>query len=207
MLFPSSLASCLALCSLLGAAIAAPSPSPAADLVVRKENDLKVKDKCQVVRATVYALLSVDTPHAPTGSNEVHLERRNGFNSRKTAMTFEGIPPGATGCMLTWDSPEPQHSGQYGDGPSVTVDVWSTAPWSSRQLPTYANPPPKNQMVSTFNVPVNQGQKGFHTVLVSSTCSPTMSFLLEYSSWQKGDGRADWADRPGVVGFSMVFNC
>ncbi|EGE82677.2 hypothetical protein BDDG_05621 [Blastomyces dermatitidis ATCC 18188] len=202
---PGSLASCLALLSLLGAAIAA--PSPAADLAHGTTAELALQG-CQTIAPTTFDLLDINNPDLPIEFDWFFtVARRDGVNTRITAFTFEGIPAGATGCMLAFDSPKPTSEGQYGYGPSVTVDIWSTQPWTIPHSPTYSKQPPRDQLVATLNVPISEEQEAFHTILASNTCSHTMSFLAEYSPWQKGDGMAFWLNQPGTVGFSMVFNC
>ncbi|KLJ11065.1 hypothetical protein EMPG_13644 [Blastomyces silverae] len=37
--------------------------------------------------------------------------------------------------MLAFDSPKPTYEGEYGYGPSVTVDIWSTQHWTVPHSP------------------------------------------------------------------------
>ncbi|OJD27421.1 hypothetical protein ACJ73_01178 [Blastomyces percursus] len=195
MVIPRSLASCLALLSLLGTAIAAPSPT--ADPYHDKTVDLAPR-ACQTLYPEVFYWLDKTYPNITIEANSFSVMRRKGVNTRVAGIVFVGITVGSTGCMLGYDSPSPGFPGEYGEGPSVTVDIWSTHPWTEPYSPTYSRQPLKNQKVSSINIPTQVDQDPFHTILASGTCSYNMTFLAEYSPWQQGDGTALWDNKPDI---------
>ena len=115
--------------------------------------------------------------------------------------------------MLAIEFPILDQDGEIATGPSVTAEVWTTRPWTGANLPTYNNPPIKDQMVGTINLPTYKTTSTFKTIVASNTCSPVMSFLVEYAGWQTGSGSAHFYNsqggKPGLkpIGFSMIFNC
>lgn len=79
---------------------------------------------------------------------------------------------------------------------------------------TWANPPARDQFVTTMRFPTEAGGTGSRTVLTSDGCDiPTMSWLFEYSNWQQGGGSVRFFNSAGGdfgvpdLGFSLVFNC
>ncbi|PGH34503.1 hypothetical protein GX50_02686 [[Emmonsia] crescens] len=203
----SHLAGHLALFCLLGAAIAA--PAPAADLAPNKTVSLAPRAR-PTIPPTLIDIMDASNPHTAYLGNAFTIQRMGGtgLNNLISTFTFANIPGGATGCSLAIEFPPTQRDNQIGFGPSVTVDIWSTDPWSpyGPAYPTYYSQPRKNQLVGTINIPITRTQTPFKTIVASNTCSPTMSWLAEYSTWQQGDGAAYWYNSPGYVGFSLIFD-
>src|SRR5436190_13968452 len=146
----------------------------------------------------------IDVLYASTGGNpnpgQYFTIGRAGspaYNTIKSALTFEYIPAGATGCMLAIEFPILDQDEQIATGPSVTAEVWTTSPWTGANLPTYNNPPVKNQMVGTINFPTYKTTETFKTIVASNTCSPVMSFLVEYAGWQTGSGSVHFYNSQG----------
>ncbi|PGG96458.1 hypothetical protein AJ79_09583 [Helicocarpus griseus UAMH5409] len=162
----------------------------------------------------------IDVLYASTGDNanpgQYFTLARGGnpaYNTIKSALTFEYIPAGATGCMLAVEFPVLDQDEEIATGPSVTAEVWSTAPWTWNNLPTYNNPPQKDQMVGTVNFPTQKTTSVFKTIVASDTCEPVMSFLVEHSGWQQGEGTVHFYNTLGwkvglePIGFSLIYNC
>lgn len=196
-----------ALFCLLGVAIAAPAPA-AADPAPNRTVSLAPRART-TIPPTLIDIMDVSNSNTAYLGNAFTIQRRSGQNNLISTFTFANIPGGATGCSLAIEFPSTQRGDQIGFGPSVTVDIWSTDPWSpygERGYPTYSNQPRKDQLVGTINIPTTQSQTPFKTIVASNTCSPTMSWLAEYSTWQQGGGAAYWYNSPGYVGFSLIFD-
>ncbi|MCJ1245654.1 hypothetical protein MMC30_002858 [Trapelia coarctata] len=162
----------------------------------------------------------IDVLRASTGDNAspgqlFTLDREGSppYDTINSAITFEYIPPGATGCMLQLEFPPLTTDNQIASGTATQADVWSTKPWNNTNLPTYNHPPVKDQFVSTTIFPTQKSTTGTKTILVSNSCSPQMSFFFELSNWQRGTGTVNFFNSLGgkqglqPIGFSMIYNC
>ncbi|KAL2813392.1 hypothetical protein BJX63DRAFT_394313 [Aspergillus granulosus] len=167
------------------------------------------KRACTTVAPTVIDVLRISTPGNASPGQQFTLSRA-GFpvdDTQRSAMSFD-IPPGSTGCMLQVQIPVLTEDEQIASGDSQ-ADIWTTQPWTSANLPTWNNPPQRDQFVSTFRFESEQTDEPFQTVLHSNTCSTMMSYLVELSGWQ-GEGSVNFSNSPGGLnglGFSMVYNC
>lgn len=152
-----------------------------------------------------------DHPHTGLIFNLAH-GGGPGSNDFISVVTFNHIPAGATGCMLQVEYPPLQYPNQIATGPATQADVWSVAP-DPNSMSTWNNPPARNQFVATTIFPTAASAQGSKTILMSNTCSPTMSFLFEQSDWQQGGGSIRFYNSAGgnqglpPLGFSMIFNC
>jgi hypothetical protein len=122
---------------------------------------------------------------------------------RQALVRFD-IPAGSTGCMLTQNFPP---NFKAGDG-QAQADVWgaSGADFSF----TWNNPPQKTTHWASTDYPGDQQlpvtAQGQSTVLMSNSCSTSIAFLFELSTWQQGAGSASFVDS-ATVGYQMVYNC
>ncbi|PYH92413.1 hypothetical protein BO71DRAFT_400572 [Aspergillus ellipticus CBS 707.79] len=182
------------------ASTALAAPTPAGDLIPRA---------CTTIAPTIIDILDVSTPNTPSPGQHFSLARTPNTNTRVSAITFNNIPAGATGCMLEIDIPALAQDNQIASGDSQ-ADIWTTSPWDSSSLPTWNNQPALREMVSTFTFPTQKNTNPFHTVLASNTCSSTMSFLARLSTWQTHEGHVDFQNLIGganPIGWSLVYNC
>ncbi|KAF7510995.1 hypothetical protein GJ744_005541 [Endocarpon pusillum] len=133
-------------------------------------------------------------------------------NEYISVVTFSNIPAGATGCMFSLQFPPLAYPNQIATGPAIQADVWSVNP-DRQGTSTWNNPPARREFVATTRFPTEASGTGSSTVLASNTCSETMSFLFEHSTWQQGGGSVRFFNSAGgnyrvpPVGFTMVFNC
>lgn len=161
---------------------------------------------CTTVGPSHINVLQRSDPNRPHRGNTFNLTRSGGSNQAISVVTFANIPAGATGCMLRFDLPRLERPNQIASGEAIQSDVWSVAP-DPNGVSTWNNPPARDQFVATTRFPTGTTESAFSTYLASNTCSPTMSFLFELSSWQQGAGSVVFDNNPGYLGFSMVFNC
>ncbi|KAL3456970.1 hypothetical protein BJX64DRAFT_29277 [Aspergillus heterothallicus] len=169
----------------------------------------EMKRACTTVAPSVIDVLRISTPDNASPGQQFTLSRSGSpvGDTQRSALSFD-VPPGSTGCMLQVQIPVLTENEQIASGQS-RVDIWSTQPWTSASLPTWNNPPQRDQFVSTFGFETEETSAPFQTILHSNTCSTTMSYLVELSGWQ-GEGSVNFSNSPGGVdgiGFSMVFNC
>jgi hypothetical protein len=193
----------------LSAAIAIPEPDP----TVKNLN----RQACQTQAPTTIDILVADQPSQANLGMEFTLSRI-GDNPPTdfitSAITFENIPNGATGCMFELVIPILTEGTEIASGPWTQADFWTTDPWTAANPPTPANPPVLDQFVSTYQFPTGPTTTNFSTVLESNSCSNVMSFFVELSTWQQGDGYVNFINSPfsaengmGPIGFYMVYNC
>ncbi|KAL2869599.1 uncharacterized protein BJX67DRAFT_333499 [Aspergillus lucknowensis] len=165
---------------------------------------------CATVTPSVIDVLRISTPDNASPGQQFTLSRAGSpvSQTQKSALSFD-IPEGAIGCMLQIQIPVLTRDNQIASG-DTQADIWTTQPWTSSQLPTWRNPPQRDQFVSTFRFETQKTTTPFQTVLHSNSCSTTMSYLVELSDWQGGEGSVDFYNSPGGsegIGFSMVYNC
>ncbi|GKZ91327.1 hypothetical protein AnigIFM59636_003579 [Aspergillus niger] len=176
------------------ASVASTSPTPA-NLIPRA---------CTTIAPTAIDILDSANPNTPSTGQQFSLARTATTNTKISALTFTGIPNGATGCMLAIDIPalaQPIATG------SSQADIWTTNPWDLTSAPTWNNQPTRREMVSTFQFPTSPTTSPFHTILASNTCSNTMSFLALLSTWQTTAGSVDFPNSIGgsqPIGFSLT---
>jgi hypothetical protein len=196
--------SLLSLTSALPTATADPDASPA-DLVRRT---------CATLGPSIIDILEKGDPDQPHNGQVFNLARAGGQGSNQfiSVVTFNYIPAGATGCMLKVQYPPFQYPNEIATGDATQADVWSVAP-DPAGVSTWNNPPALNQFVATTIFPEAASTEPFETILMSNSCSPTMSFLFEQSDWQQGGGSVQFYNtlggKQGLVplGFSMIFDC
>jgi hypothetical protein len=190
--------------SLLLAAATA-SPTPTEDLVPRA---------CGTLGPSVIDVLRVSTPDNASPGQQFTVSRAGypPYNTQISAITFNYIPQGATGCMLEIDIPVLTQPNQIAEG-ATQVDIWTTDPWDWHSLPTYNRPPKRREMVGTYIFPTQPTTEESKRIIASNTCSDTMSFLVELSNWQTQSGSVNFYNtlggKQGIVpiGFRMIFNC
>jgi hypothetical protein len=146
---------------------------------------------------------------APTTSETgtLRLARSDGpgSNTLKAGITFHNIPAGATGCMLNLAIPPVSSPNQFAIGSNtfdvrgVSSPIESTTNWNTI--------PPTTTLWATMNMPEGIQTSPFQTVLVSTRCSSTMSFLLQLSDWQQGAGQVWISQEPTQYGFWLTYNC
>ncbi|KAH1494149.1 hypothetical protein KXX06_002509 [Aspergillus fumigatus] len=192
-----------ALVSLLLAAATA-SPTPSEDLEARA---------CAGLGPSVIDVLRVSTPDNASPGQQFTLSRAGypPYNTQISAITFNYIPPNATGCMLEIDIPALSQPNQIAEG-ATQVDIWTTDPWNYLSLPTYNNPPKRREMVGTYIFPTQPTTEASKTIIASNTCSDTMSFLVELSNWQQQSGSVTFYNTLGgkqgiePTGFKMIYS-
>lgn len=177
----------------------------------------KTKRYCTVQRPDIINVLSASDPDNAHYTGFVNLTRtagNPGQNTQSTALSFVYIPQGSTGCMLQFTLPALKTENQIASGTATQADIWTTEPWDRESTnPTWNNPPQKREMVATAIFPTWKTDQVFETVLASNVCSRPMSFLVELSTWQTGEGEVSFfnsrGEKPGmeVIGFSMRYNC
>jgi hypothetical protein len=209
MLFSRSWLSGLAAAFLFGLSqisAAAPTPDRTVDIVPRY---------CSTQAANIIDVLYASQPNSANPGQSFSIARGGSpaSNTIISAITFNLIPAGATGCQLAIEFPILTQPNQIATGPAVTAEVWTTRPWDFSNLPTWSHPPILDQMVGTINIPTYPTTSVFRTIVASNSCSPVMSFLVKYADWQTGPGTAHWFNTLGgkqgiiPIGFSMVYNC
>ncbi|KAB8068304.1 hypothetical protein BDV29DRAFT_195757 [Aspergillus leporis] len=183
---------------LLSAAIAVPTPTE--NLLPRA---------CTTRAPSVIDILKDTTPNTASIGQYFNLERTSSplKNTKLSALTFNNIPAGATGCRLEVAFP-PLGPNSIATG-DVQAEFWSTDPWNVNTAPTFNNPPRKREMVGTYRFPTAANDQSTHTVIASNTCSETMSWLAYLSDWQQNAGSVAFNNRLDIqnMGFSLVFNC
>lgn len=128
-----------------------------------------------------------------------------GSNNRVAGITFNNVPAGATGCMLNFRIPPVTSPNQFAVG-SNTFDVWGvSSPITSST--TWNTLPQRTTQWATMNMPEWVQPDPFQTVLMSNTCSQTMSFLLQLSDWQQGAGEVHIPQDGVQYGFWLTYNC
>ncbi|MCJ1256029.1 hypothetical protein MMC24_003848 [Lignoscripta atroalba] len=208
MFTPSALLRTLAVSLTLLSTLTAAAPTPAADAELAPR-------ACGTQAPSIIDVLRASTGDNASPGGQFTLARAGNppYNTIKSALTFEYIPQGATGCMLQIQFPSFAADGAIANGTATQADVWSTQPFTYANLPTYNHPPVKDQFVSTVIFPTKKTTSAFKTTLASNTCSPVMSYLIELSDWQQGAGSVNFFNtlggKQGIVpiGFSMVYNC
>jgi len=192
--------------SALPSPVANPEASPA-ELVPRA---------CSTLGPSPIDVLEKSDPNNPHDGPVFQLDRTGSSgsytNDNITVLTFNYIPAGATGCMLQVEFPPLTQPNQIASGTATQANVWTVAP-DPNGVSTYNNPPVRNQFVSTLIFPTTTSTEIYKTILYSNTCSPTMSFLFELSTWQQGTGHVQFFNSLGgkqglqPIGFSMIFDC
>lgn len=184
-------------------ALASSSPTPA-DLSPRA---------CNTTGPSTIAVIDRNAPNTPSAGQQFTLDRKYGSNSVFSLLTFGLIPSGATSCMLEFTIPALDDPNQIASGTATQADIWTTDPWDDTNPPTYSSQPQRREFVSTTIFPTGATSNAFQTVLASNVCSKPMSFLVELSTWQSGEGHVDFINSLGGVqgiepiGFKMVYNC
>ncbi|RAL03284.1 uncharacterized protein BO80DRAFT_423217 [Aspergillus ibericus CBS 121593] len=179
------------------ASLALASPTPV-DLAARA---------CTTISPTIIDVLDSANPNTPSPGQHFSLARSATANTKVSALTFTGIPNDATGCMLAVDIPALTQPIAQG---SSQADIWSTDPWDSNSLPTWANQPNRREMVGTYQFPNAPTTTPAHTIVASNACSTTMSWLALLSTWQSTAGSVDFDNSvtgSNPIGFSLVYNC
>ncbi|GKZ17430.1 hypothetical protein AbraIFM66951_004732 [Aspergillus brasiliensis] len=167
---------------------------------------------CTTITPTAIDILDSANPDTASIGQQFSLSRTPTTNTKISALTFTDIPTDATGCMLAIDIP-PALAQPIATGSSTQADIWTTSPWNlttSSPLPTWNNPPARQEMVSTYEFPTSPSTSPVHRILASNRCSNTMSFLAVLSTWQTTSGSVDFENSIGgsqSIGFSLVFNC
>ncbi|KAE8149873.1 hypothetical protein BDV25DRAFT_172543 [Aspergillus avenaceus] len=183
---------------LLSAVTAVPTPS---ELLPRA---------CTTLAPSAIDILDASTPSSPNTGTQFQLERTSSRQNVKiSALTFNNIPAGSTGCRLEIEFPPLTRSNEVAHGANG-AQVWSTDPWEASSPPTWSQQPNKREMVGTYNFPTAQTQAPSHTVIASNSCSSTMSWLVELADWQQTEGGVDFQNSVNGIektGFMLVFNC
>jgi hypothetical protein len=128
-----------------------------------------------------------------------------GTNDIKAGITFNGIPAGATGCMLSFALPPVTSPNEFAVGANnfdvfgVSAPITTSTDWN--------NQPSTTTKWASMDVPEWVQTQPFQTVLMSDTCSPTMSFLLQLSDWQQQAGQVAIPVDGVTSGFWMTYNC
>ena len=196
----------LALAALSTLAASAPTPEGSPTLEKRA---------CESQGPSIIDVLRASTPDNASTGQQFTLDREGNppYDTIVSAITFEYIPPGATGCMLQVEFPPLTSDNEIASGTATQADVWSTQPWNNTNPPTYNHKPVKDQFVSTVIFPTQKSTTIYKTILVSNSCSPQMSFYFEQSNWQQGTGSVNFFNSLGgkqglqPIGFSMIYNC
>lgn len=183
-------------------------PSPV-DLVPRA---------CSSLGPSPIDVLQASDPNTPSVTGAFRLERTNSVDDVSTALTFNYIPAGATGCTLHVIFP-PHTPGAIASGTATQADVWLASP-DRYGTSTWNNPPQKQQHVSTVIFPAEGSTDTFETNLWAGNCpvpptpdGGTLTFLFELSTWQQGNGSVSFFNSLGgkqglqAEGFSLIFNC
>lgn len=185
------------------------SPTPTEDLVPRA---------CTTKIVDTIDYFDKDNPDTSFPGYYIRMKRTGGpgSNTIRAGITFNNIPAGATGCTLHFDlrapyaqdayvkgvngQPGPNNFDVFGvDKPITYSTTWNNQPkktthWGSVTVPDWPNAGPVNQNI------------------LSNTCSPTMSYLLELSDWQQNAGEIGFLHNgakpvPLDATFSMIYNC
>lgn len=184
--------------ALLGLTSAVPTPDPSpAELAPRA---------CTTITPSFVATISKQFPDSQsTTYSRYGLGRTNGpgSNNESAVFRFDGIPSGATGCMLEF---------KYGRGQSLATGANDASLFTVRgqvnERTTWNNYPVKDTKVSSLQFPTSPAPADFRTIVYSSTCpsSGSVSFLLEMSDWQQNAGSISF-HQTYISGFSMIYNC
>ncbi|KAE8372209.1 hypothetical protein BDV26DRAFT_286145 [Aspergillus bertholletiae] len=184
--------------ALFSAANAVPTP---AELLPRA---------CTTVAPSYINILDAANPNTPYPGQQFTLERGGSplSDNKISVVTFANLPAGATGCQLAIELP-PLSKDQIAPG-DIQADVRNSSPVVDSSVPTYNNPPQKGNIVSTYIFPEGPTTQSAKTILVSNTCSTTMSWLVQLSEWQTTGGSVNFANTAGNggnIGFSLIYNC
>ncbi|KAJ5157259.1 uncharacterized protein N7482_008359 [Penicillium canariense] len=161
-------------------------------------------------------ILNVTAPNQPSSTYTQFTLTRDGnpvSNTQIVAMTFDLIPPSATGCRLQITIPQLTQPNQIAWGSATQAEFWTTDPWYPNTPPTWNNLPAKREMVATFGFPTYVTNSVFQTNLASNVCTDPMSYLILLSNWQTQAGGVDFYNSLGgkqgleVLGFEMIFDC
>jgi hypothetical protein len=161
-------------------------------------------------------ILNITAPNQPSSTYSQFTLTRDGnpvSNTQIVAMTFDLIPPSATGCRLQITIPQLTEPNQIAWGSATQAEFWTTDPWYTNTPPTWNNLPAKREMVATFGFPTYVTNSVFQTNLASNVCTDPMSYLISLSDWQTQAGGVNFVNSLGgkqgleVLGFEMIFDC
>ncbi|KAH8422520.1 uncharacterized protein LDX57_000274 [Aspergillus melleus] len=175
--------------------------------------DLTQRDTCTTLAPSTISILNLSTPDTPNLGTQLTLTRTTNpsRNTQTVSLTFTNISTTATGCILQLALPELTAANEIASGPATQADIWKTTPWEPANAPTWNRPPVKDQMVATARFPTERTNEAQVSWLASGTCVETMSFLVELSGWQDGEGNVDFVNRvdggEGDLGFRLVYGC
>ncbi|KAI9043024.1 uncharacterized protein KD926_004527 [Aspergillus affinis] len=174
--------------------------------------DLPSLSTCTTLAPSTIDILAHSNPDTPTLGTHLNLTRSTtSKNTSSVTLTFTEIPTSATGCILQLAIPQLTTPHEIASGSATQADIWKTAPWTSDHAPTWNNPPVKDQMVSIARFPTEVTDEEQVNWLASGNCDGTMSFLVELSEWQTGEGSVEFVNRvdggEGDLGFRLVYGC
>ena len=187
--------SLLALCASTASLAAALPTAPDAPLSKRA---------CTVLYPDVTVTFSAASP--TTNLFGVALARSGGpgTNTKKAAVAFNYVPPGATGCALHYALPAVAAPDQFAQGAS-TVDVFGVDRPPSRTT-TWNTQPRTTTQWASLNVP-EYVTGPYETVLLATTCDEARGFLFQLSDWQQQAGNVTIPQDPTTSGFWLTYNC
>jgi hypothetical protein len=176
-----------------------------------------VRRACSTLGPSLIDVLQAADPNSPSVTGDFRLDRTDSVNEVLTALTFNYIPPGATGCTLHVTFP-PHDPGTIASGTTTQANVYLASP-DPYGTSTWNNRPQTEQMVATVIFPTEGSTDTYETNLWAGTCpfgptqnGGTLTFLFELSNWQQGSGSVNFYNSLGgkgfeAVGFSLIFDC
>ena len=159
-------------------------------------------------RLDPYVLRSYTSAHPTTNAVRTVVSKSGGAGAGsitgRTVIGFNGIPPGAQGCLLHFALPGNNH--QFATGDAGTVNVFGADRAPSRST-NWNNQPRKLQQYSSFNVPSPRGLP-VDTILLSVPCDKAAKgFVMEPGNWQQHAGTVSVPQHPKSSGFFLTYDC